>query len=376
MSRFKIALFALALTLACALSLRAAKVARADTMTLYLGTYTQTPDGGICAARFDPDKGTLSDVRVVAPLDNPSWIARAPDKRTLYALSESGAGGLSAYQIQNDGALTKLNAQPLGGGLAHLSVDATGKWLAAAAYGAGQIALFPLEKNGALGAQKQTIQLQGSGPNAGRQDKAHAHQAIFSPDNRRLFAVDLGSDRIWIFDFDAQTGALKASDPPFVAVKAGAGPRHLAFAGERFYLVSELDNTITVFDEATKIPHPIQTISTLPPDFAGQSYAAEIAVSSDGRFVYASNRGGGGALSSIAAFAIGADGKLTPVGWVETGAAPRHFALDPSGKWLLAANQNERAVTVYAVDAHTGALSLHSKLDGVPGEPTCLVWGE
>ena len=375
MFRPKLLLPALALTLLAALTLRLTRPARADPMTLFLGTYSLAPNGGICAARFDPDSGQLSDARVVAAIENPSWIALSPDARTLYALSESASGGVSAYSVEADGTLAGLNSQALGGGLAHLSVDATGKWLAASAYGAGQVALFPLEPNGAIGPQKRLIQLQGSGPNANRQDKSHAHQALFTPDNRGLVIADLGADKLWRFDFGAATGTLTPGTPAFVAVKAGAGPRHLAIAAGRAYVISELDNTLSVFADFAGAPRLIQTVSTLPAGWTRTSYAGEVAVSGDGRFLYASNRGGNGAPSSIAAFALAKDGQLAPLGWAQTGAMPRDFALDPTGRWLLAANQDERAVTVYAVDAKTGALSLHSKLDGIPGKPTCLVWG-
>ena len=377
MSRFQAALTLAALALASLFCWRAVNLARARTLTLYLGTYSKDPGGGICSARFDPATGQLSAVRVVAALADPSWIALSRDKSTLYALSEGGDGAVSAFAVEKDGALQKINAQPLADSPAHLGVDKTGKWLATAAYNAGTVTLFAIEPDGKIGAQKQQFQLEGSGPKASRQEKSHAHQAIFSPDNRRLWVADLGSDRVWLYDFDADKGALKPSSPPFVALPPGSGPRHLAFKakGGFAYVVSELGNTISVFEFASGAPKLVQTISTLPADFQGTSYAAEIAVSADGRFVYASNRGAKGNASDIAVFAVSREGRLSPAGRAATGQAPRHFALDPSGKWLLAANQQDRAVTVYAVDAQTGALLLHSKLEGVPGEPTCLVWG-
>ena len=372
MSRFKIVLTALALLVAAGVTLRAlsGSAARADTMTLYLGGYSKDANGGLCAAQFDAATGTLSEARVVAPLANPSWIALAPNKATLYALSEGKTGGVSAYAVGENGTLKPLNSQPMGGGLAHLGVDATGQWLLAAAYGAGNVGLFPLGADGSIGAQKQLLQLEGSGPNERRQKSAHAHQALFSPDNKRALIVDLGSDKVWNFSFDEKSGALEAADPPFLATKPGAGPRHLAFGGAKIYVINELDNTLTVFDQG----EAVQTISALAPDFQGQSSAAEVITSADGRVLYASNRGAKDAPSSIAAFRIGEDGHLSPLGWAETGTQPRHFALSPSGQWLLAANQQERAVTVYRVEAQTGALSFHSKLENVPVEPTCLVW--
>ena len=379
MSRFIIAFTALGLLVAAsALWLSLGRPARAQTRALYIGGYTKAEGQGIALAQFDAATGTLSAPRTVAPLSSPSWIVLAPGGRTLYALSEGKDGGVSAFGVESDRNLRLLNSQPVGGGLTHLSVDATGKWLAAAAYGAGQFALFPLENDGTIGAPAPAIQLEGSGPNAKRQSQAHAHQAVFSPDNTRLWVADLGSDRLWLYDFDAGTGALKPSYPAFVAPPPGSGPRHLAFKakGGFAYVVSELGNTVSVFEFANGAPKLVQTISSLPPNFVGQSTAAEIAVSGDGRFVYASNRGSGKVASDIAIFAVSREGRLSSAGHTETGSEPRHFALDPSGQWLLAANQRERAITVYRVDKTSGALLFHSKLEGVPNEPTCLAWGE
>lgn len=383
MLRFKFALGALVPILAAGLISCApsGSAARADTMTLYIGGYTRnnpdkTAPAGICAATFDSQTGQLGAARVVGAATNPSWLELSPDAKTLYAIDEDSKGGVSAFSIGEKGDLTQLNSRPIEGGSPHISLDATGKWLAVASYGAGTLSLFSTQNDGKIGERKTLIQLEGSGPNANRQKSPHAHQAVFSPDNQKLWVADLGSDKVWIYDFEAQSGELKAATPPFVASAPGAGPRHIAFGENgRVYGINELDSTLMVFENAAT-SRALQTLSSLPADFAGQSTGAEVLVSRDGRFVYASNRGAKGAPSTLGTFAVGAEGKLTPVGWVETPREPRHFTLSPDGKWLLAANQQTRAISVYAIDSKSGELKLHSKLEGVPMEPTCLVWGK
>lgn len=382
MLRFKFVFGALTLILVASLALRmfSGSAARADTMTLYIGGYTRNnPDKiaptGVCLTAFDAQTGQLTPARLVGIATNPSWLEIAPAGKTLYAIDEDIKGGVSAFSIGEKGALTLLNSRPVEGGSPHISLDATGQWLAVASYGAGTLSLFPIKSEGKIGERKTLIQLEGSGPNANRQKSSHAHQAIFSPDNRQLWVADLGSDKVWIYDFDAQSGALSAGTPPFVATAPGAGPRHIAFGvNGRAYLINEMGSTLMVFEDATTTPRVIQTLSTLPADFNGKSTGAEVAVSPDGRFVYASNRGADGAPSTIATFAVDTVGTLTPVKWVETGREPRHFTLSPDGKWLLAANQQERAISVYAIDNQSGAIALHFKLESVPIEPTCLTW--
>ena len=353
--------------------------ARAATQTLYIGTYTRDENGGICAADFDSQTGQLTRARVVAATPNPSWIARAPDGKTLYAANESGAvagensGGVSAFAVATDGTLKPLNARAVPSGLAHGCVDATGCWLAGASYGGGNVSLWPLEKDGALGARAALIQHSGRGPNAARQEAPHAHQVVFSPDNSQIWVADLGLDQVLIYPFDAKTGAVQTENPLVAALTPGSGPRHLAFGegGQRAYVISELTNTITLFDMTTQVPVARQTISTLPTDATGADYAAEVQMSRDGRFLYASNRGD---LNGIAVFSVGANGALEAQSFAATGRSPRHFTFDGSGQWLLAANQQDRSISVFSVDAESGALTFSSRLDAVPGEPTCLVF--
>ena len=283
--RWPLAALALAGAFTC-VTLISTRAARADELTLYAGGYTRAAGDGLAVLRFDPATGTLSDLRLAAPLSNPDWIEISPDGRTLYAGgTQSGTSGLTAFAIEKDGSLREISSQTDKDNPVSLAVDATGKWLVGAYYGAGNWGIWPLETDGKVGERKELIQHQGRGPNPNRQGEPHAHQAIISLDNKRIWIVDLGLDKAMIYDFDAQTGAIKPGQPAFAAVAAGSGPRHLAFGknGQFVYIVSELANTISVFQGGRGVPGAIATLSTLPTDFDGYSASAEILVSPDGK---------------------------------------------------------------------------------------------
>ncbi len=350
------------------------RAARADSLTLYAGGYTARAGDGLCALSFNTRTGVLSDLRLVAPISNPDWLELAPNGRTLYASGTlDGTSGLTAFAVQRDGSLRAISSETSDENPVSLAVDATGKWLVGAYYGAGNWSLWPLDEGGKIGPRQPLIQHQGSGPNRGRQQEPHAHQVMIAPDNRRIWVVDLGIDKAMIYDFDAQTGAVKPSVPAFVAVAAGSGPRHLAFSktGRFVYVVNELSNTISVFQGGRGTPGAIQTISTLPPDFKGYSSGAEILVSPDGKTVLASNRG----YDSLARFAVQSDGTLQRLGWTKVGREPRHFTFDPTGRWVLVGNQKERSIAVFAFNKQNGDLTFSSETKGVLNEPTRLIFG-
>jgi 6-phosphogluconolactonase len=348
-------------------------------MTLYIGTYTQTSKGGIYAASFDEQSGELGAVQGVAATPNPSFLAASPDGRFLYAVNEWGQlagedeGGLSSFQISRaQDELAVLNEIALGGTLCHLTVDTTGKWLLAAAYDAGTVSIWPLQADGSIGLRVGLIQHDGHGPNKNRQGGPHAHHIVFAPDHRRVFVADLGADKVMIYDFDAATGKLTPAATPSIDLASGAGPRHMALSqdGDFLYIVSELNNTVSVFKNVSSTPEQMQVVTTLPDDYAGESHTAEISIHPNGRFLYASNRG----HDSLVGYFIEADGKLNPTGFSPTGRTPRHFAFAPSGKWLLAANQDDRSISIFEVDPHSGALTLTHKNSGLLDRPTCLLF--
>ena len=343
----------------------------------YFGTYTRSDSAGIYVYDFDAGSGKLAEIGLAAEASNPTFLAVHPNNRFLYAVAEDREGAVGAYSIEQPGGkLQLLNEVPShGAGPCHLSVDATGKMLVVANYSSGSVASFPIHEDGSLGKAASVIQHKGSSVNPARQKGPHAHMAVFSPDNRFVIVDDLGLDKLFIYKADPATATIKPNDPPFVKVAPGSGPRHFVFhpSGHYGYANTEMGNTITAFtyDAEHGSLKQIQTISTVPDDFAGVSYTAEIEIDQAGKFLYVSNRG----HDSIAVFSIdAATGKLTPVERVSTqGKNPRHFALDPTGDFLIAENQDTSNVVEFRVDQATGKLTPAGQKLEIP-IPVCLVF--
>lgn len=317
---------------------------------VYLGAYTSDDEvAGIGLAEADGD-GSLRVSGHVAALADPSFLAMAPDGRTIYAVSERPEGRVVALSVRPDGTLRELNSHPAEGSApCHLSVHPCGRYLLTANYRSGSIAVHPIAEDGALRAATHVVQHSGTGPNPQRQDGPHAHQVLADPVGRVL-AVDLGADAVHVYDFDTDTGHL--TNDRAVSVRPGSGPRHLAWHpdGERGYLLNELASSITEFDYDSNTGEltPRRTRPTLPPDYARANLAAEVVVDHRGRYVFASNRG----HDSIAVFdAESADGELRLVDIRSAGVAgPRHIALSPDGSVLLVAGQRSNDVRAFRVD--------------------------
>jgi 6-phosphogluconolactonase len=342
----------------------------ADDWIMYVGTYTRAPSKGIYAYRFQAATGRLTPLGtagLAAETENPSFLAVHPNQRFLYAVNEVSryegrpAGSVSAFSIDRaTGALTLLNrVSSGGGGPCHVSVDRSGKWLFVANYGGGSVAAFPLRDDGTLGEASAFFQHAGSSVNKARQSGPHGHAAVVSPDNRFVLAADLGLDQILTYRIDPARGGLAPAEPPFVAVAPGSGPRHLAFRpdGKFAYVLTEMLSSVVAFgyDAGRGTLTQLQTLSTLPDGFSGDSSGAEIVAHPGSKFLYASNRG----HDSIAAFRIDeAKGTLTSIDRVSTqGKTPRSFEIDPSGRFLVAANQNSGTLVVFRIDQQTGALT-------------------
>jgi 6-phosphogluconolactonase len=351
----------------------------------YVGTYTTKTDSkGIYAYRFDAASGKLNVIGLAAESGDPSFVAVHPSGKYLYAVNEvtnfggSNSGAVSAFAIdRKTGKLTFLNqVATRGAGPCHVSLDRTGRFVLVANYDGGSVAVFPVQANGSLGKDSDFVQHTGSGPNKERQEAPHAHWIGTSPDNRFALAVDLGLDEILVYRFDSTKGSLAPNNHPFAKVNPGAGPRHLAFQGDgKFaYVLTEMENAVTAFGYSQKSGSlsALQTVSTLPKDYAGPKEAAEVIVHSSGKFLYASNRAG---IDSLTAFAIDpAKGTLRLVGQYSTrGKTPRHFAIDPTGKFLMAANQESNNIVVFKIDTATGGLTPTGQTVEVPS-PVCITF--
>jgi len=351
---------------------------------VYFGTYTSTKSRGIYVSRFDAKTGALTSPELAIEARNPSFLVLHPAGNVLYACGEvdnfggKQAGVISAFRIEpQTGRLTLLNQQPSGGTApCHISLDRHGRALFTANYGNGSVASFPLKPDGSLGDPLPPLQHVGSSVNASRQAGPHAHFILPDPHDRFVLACDLGLDKVLSYRFDPNTARLTPNDPAFATLKPGAGPRHLAFlpGGKYVFVINELDSTITAFayDSQHGALRLVNSLSTLPVNFSGKSFCAEVAAHPSGRFVFGSNRG----HDSIAIFAVDPKtGALASAGFQSTGGkTPRHFALDSSGRWLLAANQDSDKVCVFQVDLSNGGLTPIGEGISV-GSPVCALFG-
>ncbi len=344
---------------------------------MLIGTYTSGKSEGIYVYTFNSQTGDFQYVSKAAA-SNPSFLAISPNKQYVYSVHEDehDKGSISAFAFdQSNGSLRELNKQSSGGlHPCHVAVDKTGRYVIASNYTGGNFSVLPVNADGSLQPASQTIQHTGHGPNAARQDKPHVHSAGFSPDKKYLFVADLGTDRVMTYTFNAANGKVASAPTPFLAVTPGEGPRHFDFHpnGKWFYLVEELSGNVTACKYTNGKLAVFQTISAIPSGYTGPIGSADIHVSPDGRFVYASNRG---ESNTIAIFRVEPkSGRLTIAGHHSTlGKTPRNFSIDPSGNFLLVANQNSDNIVVLKRDRATGMLSETGKEIKVPN-PVCIKW--
>jgi 6-phosphogluconolactonase len=352
-------------------------------LLFYVGTYTRGDSKGIYAFRMDKATGALTPLGLAAETSNPSFLAVDPANRFLFAVGESNSfngkpgGAVSAFAInREDGRLTLLNQVSSGGaGPCHLAVDHQGKYVLVANYNGGNVSVFPIGADGKLGNSTAFIQHEGSSVNSERQAGPHAHGVYLDAGNHIAVVTDLGLDRLMVYRFDTAKGTLTANDPPFAAVRPGAGPRHFAFhpSGRFAFVINELDSTLTTFqyDPNRAAFKELATVSTLPAGFSGKNFPAEVFVHPSGKFVYGSNRG----ADNIAIFAFDqTTGALTTVGWESTlGRNPRNFAIDPAGQYQIAANQDSGTIVVFKIDQQTGKLTSIGQKAEV-GSPVCITF--
>jgi 6-phosphogluconolactonase len=371
------------LCLAVGFSLSASSSAEPSQVLIYVGTYTGGESQGIYAFRMDPSSGKLTSLGLAAKSENPSFLAIHPSRRFLYAVNETGgpepgaSGSVSAYRIEKaDGTLTFLNKQSSEGAHpCHLTIDGSGQYLLLANYTGGNVAVLPVRDDGTLGPATDMVQHEGSSVNRRRQNRAHAHGIYLDQGNRFAVVADLGIDRLLVYRFDAAKGKLTPNDPPGIALKPGAGPRHFSFHpnGRFAYVINELNSTLTAlqYDPTRGILTELTSVSTLPSDFGSENSTAEVVVHPSGRFVYGSNRG----ADNIAIFRLAAETGLPEViGWEPTqGTTPRNFAVDPSGNYLIAANQESDSLVVFRINGDSGRLTATSETAKV-GTPVCVVF--
>lgn len=330
---------------------------------LYVGTYTKGLSDGIFVYSFNDQTGRLHDLKTPAASISPSFLTVSPNRKYLYAANESDnmgpneSGAVSAFKIDGN-ELTLVNqvltysANPC-----HVCVSPDGKKLVASNYSGGSLSYFNVNADGSLSDMVQSIKHSGSGPFKGRQEEPHVHSAQFDALGKTLFVADLGIDQLKMYSVVKGETPLVAAPLPYLQLPAGSGPRHFDFSsdGRYIYVINELSSTVVVFMKYGGDWKTIQTISTLPKDFKGESWCADIHISADGKFVYGSNRG----HNSITVFKRDVNsGKLELVETVSVeGNWPRNFVIDPSGRFLLCANQKSEDITVFKIDPVSGKLT-------------------
>ena len=350
--------------------------------TLYVGTYSVRGSKGIYVFEFDRKTGTMKPLQTIFNGKGPSFLAIHPSKKYLYSVNEaieagpSKVGAISAYAIDGTtGKLAFLNGQSsLGNGPCYVSVDQRGKTAFVANYGGGSLAVLPIKADGSLGIATDSVQNAGNGPNVKRQENAHVHSATVAPDNRYVYVADLGTDKLHIFETDIAKSTVKPAQMPYVAVKPGSGPRHMAFHpnGKYAYLVEELTSSIAVFSRNAKtgaLTLLADGVKTLPAEFTQENTSADIHIDPAGKFLYQSNRG----RNALAIFAIGGNGKLTSLGDEPTrGKTPRNFMIDPKGDFIFVTHQDSDNITIFKRNQQTGKLTYTGQSVSVPA-PVCII---
>ncbi|TKC18171.1 lactonase family protein [Robertmurraya kyonggiensis] len=339
--------------------------------TGYVGTYTKGESKGIYSFVLDTNATKLIEVKAAAELENPTYLTISDDNRFLYSVVKTGdLGGVSAYKLDSEtGELTLLNTQASAGSPpCHVSVGSDNKNVFSANYHKGTVESYLTDTDGSLLPPASVIEHTGSGPDS-RQEKSHMHYAAFTPDEKYLVAVDLGSDLI--YTYAVSNGIL--SEKQRLSVKPGSGPRHLVFHPQLkiAYVMTEFSSEVIVlsYNENDGSFTELQTISTLPSNFTENNQGSAIHFSTDGKFIYAGNRG----HNSIAVFAVNLEnGELSFVEHTSTeGNWPRDFSLDPSEKFIVASNQESSNLVLFSRDEATGKLTLLQS-DIVVPDPVCV----
>lgn len=340
----------------------------------YVGTYTKNDSKSEGIYKYSiSDDGKLAKIGLVAKTENPSFLAKTKDGKTLLAVGEvnrNESGFVKSYAIKKDTLLFKSQSESGGANPCFVAVNKDNNVLVAN-YSGGNVGLLQLNSNQELSELSFVQQHFGNGTTK-RQKSPHAHSVYFHPSKEEIIAVDLGTNQLWISEIKTKDKGQILSAPKMVDMEIGAGPRHLDFHPNKkwMYVLNELNNTVSVvkfIDEKYKI---VQSISTLPTDFKAYSKAADIHISNDGKFLYASNRG----YDSIVIFEVNSKkGELKLVGFQPVlGKSPRNFSLTPNNKFLVVANQNSNNLVSFKRNLETGKLTFVDEIEAPT--PVCVLF--
>lgn len=349
--------------------------AQKNKFNLLIGTYTQSCDSkGIYVYEFDSKTGDFSFKNATEKVINPSYLVVSKDNNFVYSVNEFGAEStVSSFNYNpSSGKLNLINKQNSKGANPCYIIN-DDKNVIVANYSGGNISVFSKNNDGSLAEAKQVVQHYGKGTNAQRQKGPHAHMVGFSPDKKFVLSTDLGNDKVYSYTYNPNAASTVLEIKDSISVKSGSGPRHLTFSkdGKFVYLLQELNGALTIFSYSNGILTKIDETSILAKDFKGTFSSADIHISPDGKFLYASNRG---EANNITIFKILKNGKLQLKGQTSTlGKGPRNFAIDPSGNFLLVAHQYTNDVVIFKRSKKTGLLTDTGKKIALCS-PVCLVF--
>ncbi|TDB62306.1 lactonase family protein [Arundinibacter roseus] len=347
--------------------------AQNDGVRFYVGTGAKGPESSISLCELNTKDGTISRIDTFNSSSGPGYLSLSPNKKQLYSVNQDHS--LAAYEVGAGGTLTYLNKQSSEGlNPCHVSVHPSGKMAFLANYTGGSWTAYPLASNGKAGTPAAKFQLTGSGPNTARQEKAHAHCVLSSPDGKYIYVSDLGSDKLMNYSVDAATGSVKPNPAQaFFATSPGAGPRHFVIhpSGKFLYLLNELKGTLTTCSIDNKgVVTELETVPTLPADFSDANKSAAIRLHPNQKFVYVSNRG----YNAVTGYEIQKNGTLKKITEARQAIdTPRDFNFDPSGRWMVVGNQGTNDLSVYRVNPKTGALTFSSQSISIK-DPICFVF--
>jgi 6-phosphogluconolactonase len=344
---------------------------------LFVGTYTNTDSKGIYIYDFNSANGNFHWISNTDSVTNPSYLTISKSQKFVYAVNETNGatpGRVTAYSFdKKNGTLHFLNTTASGGDdPCYLAATDDNKWLTVANYTSGTATVFPINKNGTVAPYSQLI-YDSVYKKPDENATPHVHETVFSPDEKYLLTPDLGLDKLIVYKFDHSIKKpLVLSTQTFAETMKGSGPRHLVFhPNKKFvYLMHEMGGNVTFYKYHNGKLTQIQDVPAFPKNFEGRKDGAEIAISPDGKFLYVSERG---ELNSITIFSIDpVSGKLTQRGYQSTyGKGPRNFIIDPTGNYLLVANQDSRNIVIFKRNKQTGLLTKTQKEITIP-RPVCL----
>ncbi len=349
--------------------------AQENKFNLLIGTYTNKCESkGIYVFEFDSNTGDFNFKNATENIVNPSYFTVSNDNRFVYSVNENGPKStISAFKFDSKtGKLDFINSQDSKGADPCYIIN-DDKNVIVANYSGGNISIFGKNSDGSLTETKQVVQHSGKGINAKRQESPHVHTVYFTSDKKYILANDLGTDKVYVYQYNLNSSneilKLKSS----FSVKPGSGPRHLTFSkdGKFVYVLQELDGTLTTFSYFNGILKKVSETSIVAKDFKGDIGSADIHISPDGKFIYATNRG---TANDISIYKILKSGKLEFVERTSTlGKGPRNFAIDPTGNFLLVAHQYTNDIVIFKRDKVTGSLAdTHKRI--ALCSPVCLAF--